>query len=176
MKAHRSSKSGERMPPLLPMTDQPEGSALQTAAGMIHEVADVSRMLKNVTAELERLIHQASGTDELTMSHWLVLLHMFNRSTCKQVDLRSSTGIAPAYLSRLLDELVGKSLLRRHRSLTDRRQILLAPTASGKDMTRVLLTSIGDLITCARRGAIARLGSSLADVDAVLNLPGSARR
>jgi DNA-binding MarR family transcriptional regulator len=175
MKTHPPSRPGERKPPLTPTLDQPDVLALQTAAETIHELAEVSRMLKNVTTVLEKWIHRASGTHDLTMSHWLVLVHMLNRSTCKQVDLRSATGIAPAYLSRLLDELVGQGLLRRHRSLSDRRQILLAPTASGRAMTRVLLTSTRQLVTNAQRRAIADLGSSLALVDVALGFPGSIR-
>jgi DNA-binding MarR family transcriptional regulator len=72
-----------------------------------------------------------------------------------------ATGIGPAYLSRLLDELVVQGMLRRQRSPWDRRQILLALTAQGKKMTYQLLTSTNERITQTQRGAMADLGSWL---------------
>jgi DNA-binding MarR family transcriptional regulator len=143
------------------MMDRQENQELQTATEILCEAAEVSRTLRNATALLEKFVRVASGPGHLTLSHWLVMAHMLNKPTRKQVDLKMATGIGPAYLSRLLDELVVQGMLRRQRSPWDRRQILLALTAQGKKMTYQLLTSTNERITQTQRGAMADLGSWL---------------
>ena len=169
MKTHFSDKAGESKSAQPRVPSQKEIAALQIAMEAIHEIAEIGRLLRNTTALLESMIHLAAGTGELTSSHLLVLVHLLPKSNCKQVDLKSATHIGPAYLSRLLDELVHQGLLRRHRSLSDRRQILLTLTERGKEATRHLLVSMSELMTNKKHAAIVDLGSSLNHFGAVMD-------
>ncbi|WP_196240320.1 MarR family winged helix-turn-helix transcriptional regulator [Dyella choica] len=110
---------------------------------------------------MERLVRLASGSSDLTLAHWLVLVHLSKTSSCKQADLKSATGFAPAHLTKLLDELVDRRLVHRHRSSWDRRQILLASTGTGRETARKLLLSLSQLAGKARVEAIESLSSSL---------------
>ncbi|RUL66832.1 MarR family transcriptional regulator [Dyella dinghuensis] len=111
---------------------------------------------------MEQLVQLASGANEhLTLLHWLVLARLSSASTCKQMELKSDTKIAAAYLTRLLDDLVRDGLVRRHRSSSDRRQILLALTERGKSATRKLLTTLNEIAQPSQLNAIEHLGASL---------------
>ena len=120
---------------------QPIDSA-QTASETMHKVAAVGYSLKRVTSAIETLVQTAAGGDDLIVAHWLILVHLSQVRTCKQGDLSSETGITSGYLTRLLDELEAKSMVRRRRSMEDRRQILLCLTDRGRDRALSLLTAI----------------------------------
>ncbi|HUA80259.1 MAG TPA: MarR family transcriptional regulator [Dyella sp.] len=128
----------------------------------LYKMAEVSRILKNATSAIEKLAHAVSGANDLTLMHCLVLVHLSRTSTCKQGDLKSATGITPAHLTKLLDELVHRGLVRRHRSSGDRRQIVLALTAPGRETALHLVMSLRAHASDMPLGTIEQLGSSLA--------------
>jgi DNA-binding MarR family transcriptional regulator len=76
-------------------------------------------------------------------SVWGYWINFARAELCKQGDLMSGTGIAVGYLTRLLDDLEAKGMIRRHRSSEHRRQILLALTDSGKSVALALLAPLG---------------------------------
>jgi DNA-binding MarR family transcriptional regulator len=128
----------------------------------MYKVAEVSRTLRCATSVVEKLVHLASGAnDRLTLSHWLVLVRLSGTATCKQLDLKSDTKIAPAYLTRLLDDLTREGLVRRHRSSSDRRQILLSLTERGRQAASELLASLNGMTQASQLDAIEHLVSSL---------------
>lgn len=134
----------------------------QTAAETIYRVAEVARTLKCATHAMEKVVHVVAGTNEhLTLLHWHVLARLSSASMCKQMELKSDTKIAAAYLTRLLDDLVREGLVRRHRSSSDRRQILLALTERGRSATLELLTTLNDVARPSQLNAIEHLGASL---------------
>lgn len=133
----------------------------QAEADTLHKMAEVSRVLKSTTSTIEKLVHLASGTNNLTLMHCLALVYLSRTATCKQVELRSATGIAPNNLTRLLDELTTRGLVFRNRSSWDRRQVVLALTVPGRETALRLLTTLRRLINKTRLNEIERLGSSL---------------
>lgn len=134
----------------------------QAAAETIYKVAEVTRTLKRATHVMETWVHSASGTNEqLTMSHWLVLVRLSSAPTCKQTELKCDTKIAPSHLTRLIDDLARQGLVRRHRSSSDRRQILLALTEQGRAAALGLLASLNDVTRPTQLNAIEHLGTSL---------------
>jgi DNA-binding MarR family transcriptional regulator len=135
---------------------------MQASTETIYKVAEVARTLKYATHAIEQVVHLASGAnDRLTLLHWLVLARLSSKPTCKQLELKSETKITAAYLTRLLDDLVRAGLVRRHRSSTDRRQILLALTEHGRNATLELLASLNDVTQPSQLNAIEHLGASL---------------
>lgn len=134
----------------------------QTATETIYKVAEVARTLKCATHVMEKLVHIDSGANEhLTLLHWLVLVRLSSAPTCKQMELKSDTKIAAAYLTRLLDDLTRDGLVRRHRSSSDRRQIILALTERGRSAAVELLASLNDVTQPSQLNAIEHLGASL---------------
>lgn len=120
----------------------------------IYKLAEAGRVLKNATASIEKLAHQATGKSELTLMHCLVLIHLSRSTACKQVDLKSATGIAPAYLTKLVDELHHGNLVCRQRSSCDRRQIILALTDDGRETASLLMAALEDMGAAAQLSAI----------------------
>lgn len=114
----------------------------QTAAETMHKVAAVSRSLKSTGSAIERMVQSASGGADLTLAHWLILVHLSRARTCKQGEVHAQTGINTGYLTRLIDELEEKSMVRRRRSTEDRREILLSLTEQGRGAALALLAAI----------------------------------
>ena len=132
-----------------------------TDVDALYKMAEVSRILKSATSTIEKFAHLASGTNDLTLMHCLVLVHLSRKASCKQLDLKSATGIAPTYLTKVVDELTHRGFVRRHRSSWDRRQIILALTAPGRETALRLLASLHELTNKTQLNAIEQLGSSL---------------
>jgi DNA-binding MarR family transcriptional regulator len=162
MNKHATHNSCRQKPRAQLAPNQIPSANAQTATETIYKVAEVARTLKLATHAVEQWVHLVSGTNEhLTLLHWLVLARLSSTSTCKQMELKSDTKIAAAYLTRLLDDLTRQGLVRRHRSSSDRRQILLALTERGRNATLALLTSLNDVAQPSQLNAIEHLGASL---------------
>ncbi|XRD81891.1 MarR family transcriptional regulator [Dyella halodurans] len=132
------------------------------AADTIYKVAEVARSLRRASQVMEKWVHLATAANEqLTMSHWLVLVRLSMAPTCKQADLKSDTKIAASHLTRLIDDLARQGLARRHRSSTDRRQVHLTLTEEGKSAARELLASLNEFTQSSQLNAIEDLGPSL---------------
>jgi DNA-binding MarR family transcriptional regulator len=117
-------------------------NSTHAAAKSMRKVAAVSRNLKRASSAIEAIVQSASGGNDLTLAHWLILVHLARARTCKQGNLHSETGITAGHLTRLLDELEAKGLVRRRRSTEDRRQMLLSLSDRGRDATLSLLGAI----------------------------------
>jgi DNA-binding MarR family transcriptional regulator len=162
MNNHATHYSRQEKPDPASATRQFSSVSAQTAAETIYKVAEVSRTLKCATHILEKIVHPSSSTNKhLTLLHWLVLIRLSSAPTYKQMELKSDTKIAAAYLTRLLDDLTREGLVRRHRSSSDRRQILLSLTDHGRSTAMELLTSPNDVTRPSQLSAIEHLGASL---------------
>jgi DNA-binding MarR family transcriptional regulator len=138
-----------------------KGAATQADADALYRMAQVSRVLRSATSSMEKLAHLASGSDELTLLHCLVLVHLSRSASCKQTELKCATGIAATQLTKLVDELAHRSFVSRHRSSWDRRQVILALTEAGREAALHLLASLHDFTDKTRIDAIESLASSL---------------
>ncbi len=142
--------------------DQLARAGARAATDTIYKVAEVAGSLRRATQVMDKWVHIASGTNEhLTMSHWLVLVRLSSAPICKQADLKCDTKIAASHLTRLVDDLTREGLVRRHRSSSDRRQILLALTEQGRSLALGLLASLNDVTQPSQLDAIEDLGASL---------------
>ncbi|RDS83498.1 MarR family transcriptional regulator [Dyella monticola] len=145
-----------------PNSNSTEPNAIDTAdVDALYKMAQVSRTLKSVTCAIEKLLHVASGASDLTLMHCLVLVHLSKTATCQQADLKEATGAAAPHLTKLMDELVHRDLVCRNRSSWDRRQVIVALTAPGRETALRLLAALHGVIDKAQINAIAQLGSSL---------------
>ncbi|WP_266180410.1 MarR family transcriptional regulator [Dyella humicola] len=134
----------------------------QTATETIYKVTEVARSLRCASQLMEKWVAMAAGASEhLTMSHWLVLVRLSSAPTCKQAELKCDTKISAPHLTRLIDDLTRQGLVRRHRSSSDRRQILLALTEQGRAAALGLLASLDHVSGPSQLNAIEDLGTSL---------------
>lgn len=112
-------------PPLPPPADFYRPGAyvpMQSAGFLMRRV--LSSILQQADAQL--------AEHDLTYVQWLplykLLLNSDTRSTCLARDL----GMDPASVTRALDRIEAKGLLRRERSTTDRRRVELVLTEQGR--------------------------------------------
>ena len=117
---------------------------IRAAVDAMYMMGRLHRTLRNVHSEMERITRQAAGSDDLTLMHWYVLARLLEQATCKQIDLRSPIGIEPPHLTKLLDELVARSFVRRDRCPQDRRQFILTLTQAGRATCLNLLGSLNE--------------------------------
>ena len=114
---------------------------MRAAMDAVYMLGKLNRALRTVQMDMESITRRAAGSDDLTVMHWPILVHLLEEPTCRQIDLRSHTGIAPPHLTKLLDELVARGFVRRDKCPQDRRQFILTLTGAGRDTCMSLLAS-----------------------------------
>jgi len=103
--------------------------ALRPAASLSEEIASgVVRVRKRMMAEADRRLAER-GESVVT---WQVLSALQRCGPSAQNELAQNIGQHPTGMSRLLEELERARLVRRTRDRSDRRKILVEPTARGR--------------------------------------------
>lgn len=137
---------------------------IRAAMDDVHMLGRLSRFLRQIQADMESIVRQAAGSDDLSLTHWHVLVHLLKEPTCRQVDLRSRMGITPPHLTKVVDELVARRLVCRDKCPQDRRQFILTLTRAGRDSCMSLLASWKDAEKTRPFGKIAlMLGRELGE-------------
>ena len=103
--------------------------ALRPAASLSEEIASgVVRVRKRMMAEADRRLAER-GESVVT---WQVLSALQRCGPSAQNELAQNIGQHPTGMSRLLEELEQARLVRRARDRSDRRKIMVEPTARGR--------------------------------------------
>ena len=99
----------------------------------------VGRLIKQVFASLLRNIDERMQPFGLTAMQWepLMLIHFERADTVAALARESQVGCGS--MTRMLDRLERKALLRRRRSSVDRRVVHLELTAKGKKVVAAIL-------------------------------------
>lgn len=106
---------------------------IRPAASLSEEIASgIVRVRRRLVTEADRRLAQRGET----VLAWQVLsaLHRCGRSA--QNELAEHIGQHPTGMSRLLDELEQARLVRRTRDRSDRRKLLVEPTARGRSFVQ----------------------------------------
>ena len=69
---------------------------------------------------------------DVTVSEWVAMRRLYDLRESTQKELAQAMGMTKAPVSRILDRLVEKKLVRREESATDRRERLVKLTAAGR--------------------------------------------
>jgi DNA-binding MarR family transcriptional regulator len=94
-----------------------------------------------------------AAAEETTIAQYRALVVLASRGPQRMVDLAAALEVAPSTAGRMCDRLVRKGLIRRHRARGDRRAVLVAVTAAGREVV--------DQATARRRALIADILSNL---------------
>jgi DNA-binding MarR family transcriptional regulator len=70
--------------------------------------------------------------EELTLLQYRALVVLEAKGTARVAALADALGVSPSTATRLCDRLVAKGLVRRHRSVDDRREVRLELARSGE--------------------------------------------
>lgn len=78
-----------------------------------------------------------AGLDaEVTLPQYRALVVLASRGPQRIVDISAELGVNPSTGTRMCDRLVRKKLARRYRSSTDRREVRLTLTTSGRQLVQ----------------------------------------
>ncbi|HEY1917182.1 MAG TPA: MarR family winged helix-turn-helix transcriptional regulator [Streptosporangiaceae bacterium] len=70
----------------------------------------------------------------ITVLQYRALVVLASGGPRRMVDLSDALGVVPSAAGRMCDRLVHKTLVARHRSQADRREVLVSVTAAGRDV------------------------------------------
>jgi DNA-binding MarR family transcriptional regulator len=108
---------------------------------------------------MRRIVHEVSGQIErqfdscgLTNAQWLPLFKLHLGSVSTVAELARECQLDTGGMTRLLDRLEAKGLVRRVRSCEDRRVVNLELTDEGRDAARVVPTVLCGVQNAALRG------------------------
>ncbi len=104
----------------------------------------ICRQLKLVMNSLVRRVDRHMQPLELTGMQWEPVLMLWLRRADTVAGLARMTGVGFAAMSRMLDRLEEKDLLRRERSETDRRVVNLHLTPKGKKVANKIWPIVVD--------------------------------
>ena len=123
------------------MTDQPAPDAVDA-------VLVASRALIAVATR-----SLGAAAEETTIAQYRSLVVLASRGPQRLGDLAAALGVAPSTAGRMCDRLTRKGLIRRHRTRTDRRAVLVSISAAGR--------AVVDSATARRRELIAEVLAAL---------------
>ncbi len=92
----------------------------------------VGLLMKRAMQSMLLTIDRGLAPHDLTHAQWLPLYRLARRGDCTIATLAREQAMDPGAMTRAVDRLEAKGLLRRERTLQDRRQVLLALTDSGR--------------------------------------------
>lgn len=119
-------------------------AAGQASSAQVDAVLRASRALVGIAAES---IAEVDGV--VTVPQLRVLVMVYSRGPMNLAAVAAALGVNPSNASRLCDRLVKAHLLNRRESPSDRRNVMLTLTASGRRLI--------DKMTKHRRAAIGRI-------------------
>jgi DNA-binding MarR family transcriptional regulator len=95
------------------------------------------RLVSNQVSHAFQLKVEARGA---TVAEWVVLRSLFDASTCNPSDIAAQLGMTRGAISKLVDRLVGKKLVKCSVEKGDRRYQSLSLTATGRSLVPTLAT------------------------------------
>ncbi|HVV92607.1 MAG TPA: MarR family winged helix-turn-helix transcriptional regulator [Hyphomicrobiales bacterium] len=96
-------------------------------------------LINKVGLTISQLFARDVAEHGITVPMWRVLAVLADRGELSLVDLASLTAIDASTLSRLTTTLQRKRLISRRRSRRDKRELVIALTSTGRDLTVTLI-------------------------------------
>lgn len=117
---------------------------------VVEALLDASRVLVGLAAH-----SLAEIKPEVTLPQFRALVVLAARGPQRLVDVAAELHVSPSTGTRMCDRLTRKGLVRRYRSVSDRRSVRLALTRTGR--------SLVDEVTGQRRAQLARIVAATID-------------
>ncbi|MDI4631478.1 MarR family transcriptional regulator [Pelomonas sp. V22] len=102
-------------------------------------------LIKRITGSVVAMADRHMGPLGLTHAQWAPLLHLRLQGPGPVATLASELNIDPGALTRLLDRLEAKELVRRERSSEDRRVVIVSLTELGQQATAEVPAVLSDI-------------------------------
>jgi DNA-binding MarR family transcriptional regulator len=125
------------------MPSQSEALAGTSHDDMVDALLSASRAMVAIAAR------SLAGLDaDVTLPQYRALVVLASRGPQRVVDISTELGVNPSTGTRMCDRLVRKKLIRRYRSTSNRREVRLSLTASGRQLV--------EEVTARRREELSR--------------------
>jgi DNA-binding MarR family transcriptional regulator len=124
---------------------------------VVDAVLSASRTLVAVTEQ-----SLGAVAEETTLAQYRALVVLASRGPQRMVDLAGALGVTPSTAGRMCDRLVRKDMIRRHRARSDRREVVVSVTSTGRRVVdqatarrRALLADILGRLPAAQQADVA---------------------
>ncbi|WP_079435340.1 MarR family winged helix-turn-helix transcriptional regulator [Zoogloea sp. LCSB751] len=108
-------------------------------------------LLHQAKLRLTQALDERIGDLDITTAQWTVLKQIALRNGETASTLCKCMGCDTGSMTRMIDRLEEKALIRRERSTTDRRVVLLHVTDTGKALLPLLVPRVVDMLNQALR-------------------------
>jgi len=163
-------------------TPEPDGDANETTCPAVHyHAANITAsedncgfLIKLVHQSINRMLDHAMSPLELTAMQWRPLALVAHHHADTPAELARIIGVDTGAMTRTLDRLEAKGLLRRARSLADRRVVKLEVTQAGLNKAREIPALIAQALNLHLRDFTANEVAQLRQLLARMLANGSA--
>ena len=118
------------------------------------------RVLQSLIQEVDRRL----APHDLTHAQWVPLYKLFRGECATSAELARDLQLDPAAVTRALDRLEAKGLVKRTRSRTDRRVVQLALTAEGRRVAPLVPAALAEVFNAHLDGFSAAEWETLVDL------------
>lgn len=118
------------------------------------------RVLQSLIQEVDRRL----APHDLTHAQWVPLYKLFRGECATSAELARDLQLDPAAVTRALDRLEAKGLVKRTRSRTDRRVVQLALTAEGRRVAPLVPAALAEVFNAHLAGFSAAEWETLIDL------------
>jgi DNA-binding MarR family transcriptional regulator len=111
----------------------------------LHAGNSLGYLIKRCGILLTQIAERGFEAQPLSFTQWVVLAQLSQRAHMTPTELRKHIGFDLGTLTRIVDDLVGKGLVGRERSETDRRAVRITITAEGRQLAKAGMPKVVQL-------------------------------
>jgi DNA-binding MarR family transcriptional regulator len=112
--------------------------------------SSIGFLIKRCGMLMSQVAERRFESQEITLTQWVTLMHLSQNEHVSPTKLSTETGHDMGALTRVVDDLERRGLVRRERSRHDRRAVEIAITAAGRRLTestkRVIVELLNELV------------------------------
>lgn len=105
----------------------------------------VGLLFRRVLSSLIQEVDRRLAPHDLTHAQWVPLYKLYRGECTTMAELARDLQLDPAAVTRALDRLAAKDLVRRERSLTDRRVVRLELTPEGRRVAPLVPAALAEV-------------------------------
>ncbi len=134
------------------MPDLPPLPARFYTAESLRPEASVGALMRRVMQSLLLQIDRRLAAHDLTYAQWMPLYLIARGECATMAALARDQSLDPGAMTRALDRLEAKGLLRRERSVQDRRVVKLELTDAGREVSRHVPAVLSEVLNAHLAG------------------------
>jgi DNA-binding MarR family transcriptional regulator len=148
-----STPSAPVLAPTVPTVPTvPPASPVFYGPDTLHPDTSVGLLMKRAVQSMRVLIDRRLAEHDLTHAQWLPLFHIARGGGDTVATLARDQAMDPGAMTRAIDRLEAKGLLRRERAQHDRRVVRLVLTDAGREAARPVPAVLAEVLNAHLAG------------------------